>query len=234
MPGLKKTNLRHKVLLTITNSNKGESFLIFLEVNLLILLELMQKVYGLKSNVCLSFTFVRSFMMSRSTSHRPTSNSRGSSSSGHRALSVTEALQTIRLTETVGEYHVSRQRPSIREDESSPYEPSPFVLPTLDPSVLDPYPTTTASSYSRPTGLTASPLSTSSTMRYVDRIHFVEIYVLTLRFSKQTAIQRTPSRLLATLTIKAFVPDPLHIMVSLQFSIARLLTPLQIAVRSTK
>ena len=119
--------------------------------------------------------------MSRSSSRRPSNHSRGSSSHGHRSLSVTEALQSIRLTETVGGTHAglpsyptstSRRRPSYRDEISayrqSPYESTTYSSSTLDPSVLESYPTYDEPSYPDQPTSTANPyLSTSETMRYV-------------------------------------------------------------------
>ena len=116
-------------------------------------------------------------------SRRTTTNSRGSSSPVHRSLSVNEALQSIRLAGTVGEYVASpssyvtsdrRRRPPYR-DEPSPYAPSPleptFSSSTLDPSVLDSrgHPTYSDSpSYStHPTSSRSPYASGSATMRLV-------------------------------------------------------------------
>lgn len=117
--------------------------------------------------------------MSRSTSRRPTTHSRGSSSQGHRSLSVTEALQNIRFTETVSDHHVglpssyiSRRRASHRDETIHPERSSDtstlYAPGTLDPAVLDSSRSHDQSPYSNQPFPTSSPYSsTSGSMRYV-------------------------------------------------------------------
>ena len=121
--------------------------------------------------------------MSRST-RRPSTYSRSGSSNDHRALSVTEAVQSIRLTDTVGEYPVGssvpsysaadrRTQPSYRDSypayERSPPEASPYTS-TLDPSMLQSRTTASQTSYSGHPTSTANPyLTPSETMRHVAR-----------------------------------------------------------------
>ena len=113
---------------------------------------------------------------------RPSTYSRNGSSNGHRALSVTEAVQNIRLTDTVGEYPagppISSYSPSDRRQRSpyrdtytaygqSPREASPYSS-TLDPSVLHPRSTASQAAYSEHSDSTAiSYLTASGNMRHV-------------------------------------------------------------------
>ena len=117
-------------------------------------------------------------MMSRSSSRRrPATSSRGSSSYGHRSLSVTEALQNIRFTETVNDHielppsYVDRRRVAQRDETiqhgRTADPPTSYAPYTLNPAVLSSSGNYEQPPYSpQPSSTSTFYQSTSETMRY--------------------------------------------------------------------
>ena len=179
--------------------------------------------------------------MSRST-RRPTTYSR---SNGHRALSVTEAVQSIRLTDTVGEHpgghsSTSYSSPDRRSrhpyrDPYTVYERSPnesSTSSTLNPALLQSRSSAGHIFDPEPSTSTANPyLSTSENMRYVFGAPVFKSRTLCSLTRFATATLGTLHHLLLTALTGHKFRQGLHTMVSSQISWP---LTLQVAVGSTK